>query len=179
MKYCLLLLLLAVSDVFAGYYYEIREIETKQEGQNPLAAKQTALVKSARRAFDKLVSAEFNESTIDGVSDKQIQDCIYDYSIENEKYSDSFYIAKFSYRFSKKKVLALLKIYGIDSGAEETVLPNEIKIVIYTKDFIRYYEDLKELKIQVERFSGESTFIKIERNNIKKIRELRIKYAQL
>jgi len=178
MKHFLFLLPLIGSCAFADLrYFEIRDMEIKEEGKNSLAAKQKALIKTARSAFKKILDKD-KSAIVSSISDRQIQNCIYDYSIDQEKFSDSVYIGRISYRFSKKKVASLLSPLGIKIELEEE--PNNfIKLAIYMQDFMVNIKKLRELKIIVERFSSEKMIFRIEKNRVDQFRQLNVKYAQL
>ncbi|MDR1982309.1 MAG: hypothetical protein LBQ08_00725 [Holosporaceae bacterium] len=160
-------------------YFEIKDIEIKQKGNNSLIAKQNALHLAMSSAFQKMVKTELNEhvSSINSISNRQIQDCVYDYSIDQEKFSDSFYIGKFSYRFSKSKVASLLKSYGINIDLEDKT--RTVQLAIYLNDFILHEKKLRELKVVVEKFSNKKIIFHINREYINYFRKLRIKYARL
>ncbi|MDR1561288.1 MAG: hypothetical protein LBS23_02955 [Holosporaceae bacterium] len=160
-------------------YYEIKKIEIKQKDRNSLAAKQKVLLMAVRSAFKKLIAEKLNKDAeiAEKMSHQQIQDCIYDYSIENEKYSDSFYIAELTYRFSKKKVAKLLEYYGIDVDLEDADDQKRVKLAIYTGDFLKHATKLNNLDVSVELFSEKRAIFNIDESKIKDFRELGIKYA--
>ncbi|MDR2646245.1 MAG: hypothetical protein LBC04_03685 [Holosporaceae bacterium] len=163
--------------VFAdSRYLESRNVKVKQEGRNSLEAKQAALRRANRLAFSKALNMELK--TIESVSDGEIQDCIYDYSIEREKFSASVYIGEFFYRFYKSRISSLLKSHGIhmDFQNEEN---NIVKLAVYWKDFIRRSNELNKLKVIVEKFSDKKVVFNINRKYIGDFRKLRMKYAQI
>jgi hypothetical protein len=155
---------------------ESKNVKVKQEGRNSLEAKQTALRLANRLAFSKVLNMELK--AIGSISDGEIQNCIYDYSIEREKFSASVYIGEFFHRFSKSRVSSLLKSRGIhvDFQNEED---NVVKLAVYLKDFIRQNNELNKLKVIVEKFSDTKVVFSINRKYIDDFRKLRIKYAQI
>ncbi|MDR1236590.1 MAG: hypothetical protein LBJ96_06330 [Holosporaceae bacterium] len=161
-------------------YFEIRDIEVKQSGKNSLIAKQKALSQAMLSAFRKVVKNNCGKeiSVADSISAQAIKNCIYDYSIDQEKSSDSVYIGKFSYRFLKKKVAALLLKHGIKIDFEDEER-NVVKLAVYLEDFLQHTKELYNLKIDVENFSDERVVFCINKNSLKDFRRLRIKYAQL
>jgi hypothetical protein len=181
MKRLLFLLFSANFCVLAdSRYFEIDDVEIKQKGANSLAAKQEALRKSARAAFEKAISAEAKRLPAGSASDREIQDCVYDYSIEQEKISASFYVGRFSYRFLKDKIAAFLKSRGAVVGFEvEESKGEKVKLAVYREDFINRANELKKLKIAVEEFSNQRVVFKINKNRVPNFQELRIKYASL
>ena len=180
---CILLLLMMIGfrvSADSGYF-EIRDVEVKQKGSNSLIAKQKALLEANRFAFKKIiedVSKGQCLTMLKSISDQQIQSCIYDYSIDQEKFSELFYIGKISYRFSKNKILALLKSHGIhtDIQNEENKI---IKLAVYLSDFIHRANELNKLEVIVEKFSDTKVVFNINKRYINDFRKLCIKYARL
>lgn len=184
MKYILFLLSVicfSETSVFAvsGYFF-VEKIEVKRQDKNSLLAKQKALSIASRTAFSRLIAEELNlnEKIMDSISDKQISDCIYDYSIEHEKHSDSFYIAELSYRFDKMSVSKLLKTRGIDCNIiDETQNKQDIKLAIDIKDYVAKANDLKKINHIVETFSGEIVIFTMQKDALTEFRKLGIRYA--
>jgi hypothetical protein len=171
-----------VQDISAvDHCFEVKKIEVKQKDKNSFVAKQKALYVAARFAFRKLISKILKEDVkiAEKILQKQIQDCVYDYSIDQEKYSNSFYIAEFSYRFSKRKTANLLRDYGVNIDLQEESSLKTIKLIVYAKDFLKHANKLKNLNVSTELFSGEKVIFSIDERNIEKFREFGIKYAQL
>jgi hypothetical protein len=103
---------------------------------------------------------------------------LYDYSIDQEKFSDSVYIVRISYRFFKKKTALLLRSYGITidfKDEEEKVM----KIAVYLEDFLKHAEKMHDMKVDVEKFSDERVIFRISKRRLKDFYKLRIRYAQL
>jgi hypothetical protein len=162
--------------VFAdSLYLESKNVKVKQEGRNSLEAKQAALRRANRLAFSKVLNLELK--AIESFSDGEIQNCIYDYSIEREKFSASVYIGEFFYRFSKSRVSSLLKSRGIrvDFQNEEDRV---VKLAVYLNDFISQSKRLNELNVIIEKFSDTKVVFSINRKYIGNFRKLGIKYAQ-
>ncbi|MCR5225295.1 MAG: hypothetical protein K6C34_04395 [Alphaproteobacteria bacterium] len=179
MKYCLFLSIFLISAVMAdSSFWEVENVEIKQEGQNSVVAKQRALSKSASSAFLKLFTSEELKKFAgyaNKFSDKQIQDCVYDYSIEEEKSSDSFYIGEFSYRFSKNRVVALLKKFGANISAQKS--SKVVKIAIYKKDYLDHSNLISKSGSKVLSFSSEKVILEI--NDINKFKKFNITYVRL
>jgi hypothetical protein len=165
----------------SSFFFEIHEIRVKQSDKNSFSAKQNALLKAAKLAFLKLAKKKLNldAQIVEKVPNNKIQECIYDYSIENEKYSDSFYIAELSYRFSREKISLLLKDYGVILEVPENSTPEEITIVLRTSDFLQSEIKLRELEPLVKSFSSDRVIFNMDRKNMDAFRALRIRYAQL
>ena len=182
MKYCLFLSVFLISAVMAdSSFLEVGNVEIKQEGQNSLVAKQRALSKSARSAFLQLF--EENEelkpflSYANRFSERQIQDCIYDYSIENEKSSDSFYIAEFSYRFSKDKINERLKSFGAKNIKSEESSSDLVRIAVYKQDYLDKFNRISKLHPKVLSFSADKVVLEIR--NLNDFKKLKIVYVKL
>ncbi|MDR0677113.1 MAG: hypothetical protein LBF57_00300 [Holosporaceae bacterium] len=174
MKYSLLLVfLINLSAVTASDYLVVENTEVKQADSNASKAKQKAMSLALRNAFNKVLPSE-----ISAISERQIQDCIYDYSIDREKFSDSVYIGRFSYKFKKKKVAALLKSYGIKMDFEET-LSNNVRLAVYLKDYIENIQKLESFGIKVEKFSNEKIVFSMDKKFLADFQELHIKWALL
>ncbi|MBO4405711.1 MAG: hypothetical protein J5821_03185 [Alphaproteobacteria bacterium] len=126
---------------------EVNGITVKATDRNSLAAKQKALSGSMNRAFNRLLDSYFPEavSLKNKIQEEKIQDCIYDYSIDQEKFSGKTYIAKFSFRFSKEAVQKILRSHNI-IGREEKK-SETTAVAIYTQDYLGNYERLKEYKV--------------------------------
>ena len=126
---------------------EVNGITVKATDRNSLAAKQKALSGSMNRAFNRLLDSYFPEavSLKNKIREEKIQDCVYDYSIDQEKFSGKTYIAKFSFRFSKEAVQKILRSHNI-IGREEKK-SETTAVAIYTQDYLGNYERLKEYKV--------------------------------
>ncbi|MDR1334095.1 MAG: hypothetical protein LBJ71_02660 [Holosporaceae bacterium] len=180
MKHFLFLLLAVGFSVDASSkYFEVDDIEIKQSGKNSLIAKQIALSSAMLSAFKKALAEELRDkSIVASISLRQIRDCVYDYSIDQEKVSDSVYIGKFSYRFSKKKVASLLRSYGVNIKIEDEE-EKKVKLAVYRNDFLRHASKLRELGARVKQFSDERVVFCINKDRLANFYRLRISYAPL
>lgn len=181
MKYCLFLSIFLISAVMAdSSFWEVGNVEIKQEGQNSFVAKQRALSKSARSAFLQLFEENDELKSFSAYanrfSERQIQDCVYDYSIENEKSSDSFYIAEFSYRFSKDKIAERLKRLGANIQTDENS-SSCTKIAIYKKDYLNKFKRISKLHPKVLSFTEDKVVLEIRKIN--DFKKLKIVYVRL
>jgi hypothetical protein len=161
-------------------YFEIPDIEVKQNGSNPWIAKQKALSKSMLSAFEKIIEAALKKKTqtAGSIPLQQIRSCLYDYSIDQEKFSDSVYIARISYRFLKKKVAFLLRSYGITINFEDED-EKMTKLAVYLSDFVTHARKMHDMKVDVEKFSDERVVFRISKERLKDFYNLHIRYAQL
>jgi hypothetical protein len=161
-----------------GDFFAVENIEIRQEDKNSLIAKQKALSKSLYVAFAKLLLDKFNVNAAKfRISEKQRNDCIYDYSIEHEKYSDSVYIAKISYRFSRLNVINTLRKNGVN--VDDNTIENDekqIKIAIDLAYFIDNYGNFKNLDYVFEKFTSEKIVLAIKNISIEDFEKLDIEY---
>lgn len=181
-------------------YSKVKEIlatdsvEVKQSGRNSLVAKEKALSIAARKAFTSLlrdhetdlVDPEDESGRVAAVlplkdltfSDREISDCVYDYSIENEKRSESVYICEVRYRFDSKQVVLLLQKHGVkcrSNGLENS----NIKVVIYTEDFIRNSSRLYTKNCVVQKYSSEYVVLFIKNCTKEDFEKFGLRYALL
>lgn len=178
MRYSLFILLFIVFSCFAeNSRLKVCDVETKQAGENSLVAKQKALRNSVRMAFYRVISRDFKQFSLyaRNVSTKQIQNCVYDYSIKNEKFSNSFYIGEFSYRFSADKIIEVLNQFGANIKNNQHAL--FAYVGIYREDYINNIDMLQLIGAEVVRFSSVRVVLKVP--NINKFESLHIDYVQL
>lgn len=156
-------------------------VQVKQKSQNSLVAKEKALAIALKKAFVELVKDRIGVSdgmSVSTIPGKEINDCVYDYSIENEKHSASTYICEVLYRFDERKVVQLLDKYGIAHeikiSAEEK--SSSLRISVYTDDYIKV---LSNLDCVVEKFSPQIVVLKIKNYALEEFKKLGIRYAQL
>lgn len=160
-------------------YFEISDIEVKQTARDSLSAKQAALSISLRKAFAEMLATEFRDAKINlhGISEKRLQKCIFDYSIEYEKTSDSVYIGRFTYRFSKKEVVDFLRERGIKVDAKK-ILAQDIKIAVWRNDFIKIKLGANP-QVRVLEFDRDRVVFSTNEKILEKIKELGIRHAKL
>jgi hypothetical protein len=173
-----------------------RLVEVKQKASNAIGAKQKALASAFRFAFLELLKDQLGIEAGDAenisrkVSNDQLSDCVYDYSVEHEKYSDSFYIAELSCRFSKKNIAILLESF--EKRAEDTVeegsfrrsdglgeITKPIPIVVLFDDFICNFKRLHELGCRITMFSPQVVAFVLDGCSLDEFRELSLKYANI
>ncbi|GHT93266.1 hypothetical protein FACS1894122_08230 [Alphaproteobacteria bacterium] len=175
-----LCVLFLVSDVFgAGKVLKPASVSVKQSGKNSVEAKNIALVRAARLSFEKMLKEYYSleKKSASGISDKQISECISDYSMENEKQSDSYYIAKLSYRFSKEAVDDVLANRGLLSANRYRAALREITIIVSMHDFMKNIEHFKNIKHKICRFSREIVVMKLAAKYLSSIKANGVVYA--
>lgn len=178
MRYSLLIWLFVGFSCFAeSSNLKVCDVGIKQAGQNSLIAKQKALHNSARKAFDRVINRDFREfsSYAEYVSTQQIQNCIYDYSIKHEKFSNSFYIADFSYRFSADKIAEALNRFG--ANIKRVSHGKFVYVGIYRDDFVNNADALQQIEVEVVRFSSVRVVLKVF--DLDKFKQLNIDYVEL
>jgi hypothetical protein len=126
------------------------------------------MAEAFRLAFLSLLKKSLGLSAVaaaaisDQVSDKRLADSVFDYSVENEKYSDSHYMVKVSCRFSRSVIGALLKSIGWvpeiapdgSTSSGNVSVPDSsatiaVKLAVYLDDFICHFHELNELNCRV------------------------------
>ncbi|MDR2107302.1 MAG: hypothetical protein LBO73_02155 [Holosporaceae bacterium] len=177
------LLLCTTLGVSAGSpYVEVKDIEVKQRGKNSVAAKQSALDAALHQAFRKalgVVSDVLPRSALQ-TPVRQIQDCLYDYSVDQEKFSDSVYIGRISYRFRRDRLVSLLKSLGVEADVGddgEGEKDTSVKLAVHLEDFILNSNALREMNAVVEKFSDDKIMFRLNQGRIDDFLKLRIKYA--
>lgn len=153
-------------------------IEVKRQSRNSLHAKEQALSSALRKAFAESLRKQLGVSKqLPNFSEREIGDCVYDCSIEKEKYSECMYICEVIYRFDESKVLSLLRKYGI-AYKSTNVAPvvKNLRLAIYTDDFLNNFN---RLFCRVEKFSSERVIISIQNCSIEDFAKLGIRYARL
>ena len=109
------------------------------------------------------------------VSEEKIQNCVYDYSIDQEKFSGRVYIAKFSFRFDRDKVVNVLREYNIESA--EYQKSKDVNICVYTQDYLESYGQLRQY--QVVLFSGRRMVLKVPLEEIKYLNNSKIVFEKV
>ena len=166
-RFLFLLLFCSFSVLAKGSYLEISGVTTKEVGKDSLAAKQKALSNSTNKAFNRLLDSYFPEavSLKNSIRGSEIQDCVYDYSIDQEKFSGKTYIARFSFRFSKKAVKKILKNHNISSHEERKSKTNTV--ALHTQDYLDNYAQLRGYKVIL--FSPRRIVLEIPVNKLKSL----------
>jgi hypothetical protein len=176
-------------------YFPCKYVEVKHRAVDAVSAKAKALASAFRIAFLDLLQDHMKmdkngaESVSCAVSDGQVFDCVYDYSVEHEKYSDSFYMAEISCRFSRKNVSALLESCGIWMGeisAKGSSLDRidrnsdsgeSVGLVVCLDDFICHFQKLNELGCRVTKFSSLVVAFLLDGCHMSEFQGIGIKYA--
>ena len=178
MKKLFVLFLLFSFSVFAeDSYLEVRGIASKASAGDSLTAKSVVFSNALNRAFGRMLRNYFPEARPldDEVPEKNIQDCLYDYSIDQEKFSGTTYIARFSFRFSKDAVTKLLRQHN--AIETEKVKSDAELIAIYTQDYSAKYDLLKDYKVVV--FSPKRMILEIPSIELKSFLDSKVAYAKV
>ncbi len=178
MKILFVSLLLFSFSVFAeDSYLEVNGITSKASSKNSLVAKQLVFSDSLSRAFGKMLHSYFPEVEFlpEKIQEKDIQHCLYDYSIDQEKFSGKTYIAKFSFRFSKDAVVKILKRLNLVES--ENKKSDAETIAIYTQDYLNSYDQLKDYKVLL--FSPERMILEIPVSELKNFLGHKVAFAKI
>lgn len=176
-----------------GEVLATNSVKIKRSGRNSLIAKEKALSVAARRAFSSLLhdhvadfvdlgdelettSAPMLKDSI--FSDREISNCVYDYSIENEKHSEFIYICEVRYRFDSKRVVSLLRKHGLKCRLDE---PNNssIRVAVYTRDFILNSSNIYTKSCVVQKYSSDYVILLIRNCTKEEFEKLGLRYALL
>lgn len=165
-------------NVFADdSYLEVSGVTVKMTAKDSLTAKQRAVSTSYHKAFGKLIASYFPDakSVQNKVSEKAIQDCVYDYSIDQEKFSGKVYIAQFSFRFDRDKVLRVLRGYNIEST--EYRKSSSVDIAVYTQDYLDFYSQLRQYRVIL--FSPKRIILKVPSDEVRALVNSRIVFEKV
>lgn len=177
MRWFLSVLAILSSSVFGEPgYTEIGGVTVRVSSQDAVSAKREALASATVRAFGRLMDRDFPEAAqLKGkLPGDQIQSCVYDYSVEREKFSGRVYIGEFTFRFSRDDVFRLLRSYGV-SGQEEG--SKERKVAVYTKDYLKNSDFFKEVPIDL--FSKGKVVLRVSSEFKKRLEDKQIKFAEV
>lgn len=170
-----------------GRILSAESIEIKRKSENSLKAKESALSAALQKAFFRILVNRFgisdakDNAQINSISQKEMSNCVYDYSIENEKRSESIYICEIIYRFDEDKVINLLQKHGVISILDRKNKSEfgDINVAFYTDDFIRSNDRFAEMQYVIKRFSSEYVVVTIKNCTIEDVRRFGLPYAQL
>jgi hypothetical protein len=164
-----------ISGVFADDVWDTEPVEVKQLGGNSFVAKKAAMALAARRAFQTLLSEKLQLKNVPLVSDQQISECLYEHSIQQEKYSDRFYMAEISHKFDKKCVAGLLNRLGVKYKLP-SVETHDTTIAMHPDDFLRCWNG--RLRYVVKLFAPKVVVLVLE-SPLSSFRKLGFRYAIL
>lgn len=175
-RFLVLLLFCSFCVLAEDSYLEVNGVTTRATGSNSLVAKQKALSNSTNRAFNQMLDSYFPEavSLKNRIRERKIQNCVYDYSVDQEKFSGKTYIAKFSFRFSKEAVQKILREYKI-AGHEEKK-SKKTTVAIYTRDYLNNYGRLRDCKVVL--FSPKRMILEIPANELSSLTDYNIAFEK-
>ena len=160
-------------------------VEIEQKGDNPSVAKDKAIEIAARFAFKDALMMQLDcHAKIDSITNDQISNCLYEYVIENEKYSASVYIAKITYQFNYRLVAQLLRNQGISFSekiVENSEKPqkknvNKQRILMRTEDFINAISKKTDFDYRIEKIAKKRIILNI---NSEKLLNIKVPYLIL
>lgn len=177
MRFLVLLVFVSFSVFADDSYLEVSGVTVKMTAKDSLTAKQKAVSTSYYKAFGKMLASYFPDAKMiqSKVSEEKIQNCVYDYSIDQEKFSGRVYIAKFSFRFDRDKVVNVLREYNIESA--EYQKSKDVNICVYTQDYLESYGQLRQY--QVVLFSGRRMVLKVPLEEIKYLNNSKIVFEKV
>ena len=176
-RFLFLLIFCSFSVLAESPYLEVSGVTTKEKGKDSLTAKQKALSSSTNKAFNRLLDSYFPEavSLKNRIREKEIQNCVYDYSIDQEKFSGKTYIARFSFRFSKEAVQKVFRSHNIANYEEKK--SQKDTVVLYTQDYLSRYELLQGYKVVL--FSPRRMILEVPANELKSLTDYNIVFEKI
>lgn len=175
--YCLACLFFCFTEAFSSGYIQVEDVLVKSEGKDALSAKQQAMSRAERLAFSKMLDAEFPEASFlkNKVRLTDVASMIYDYSINKEKVSAKGYTAKFSYRFSRSKVLSFLRKYGINVADESA--QNYKTIAVFPSTYQSHKSLFSQAKIVS--FSSKKIVLEIPSKMLEELNRSQIVFVEI
>ena len=160
-------------------------VEIEQKGDNPSVAKDKAIKIASRFAFEDALASQLDcNAKITSITDNQISNCLYEYVIEDEKYSASIYIAKITYRFNYHLVAGLLRNHGINFSekvVEKSEKPQKKnvqkqKILMKTDDFMSSVSIKSNLEYRIEKIAKKRIILNAD---TEKLDDIKAPYLKL
>jgi hypothetical protein len=148
-----------------------KPVSVKQNGKNSFEAKQKAIDRAARLAFFNVLKENYDLSreAIGKLSGEQISQCISGCSMEQEKQSESYYIARLAYRFSREMVEHLLESKGLGQRLHQTATTaypisaqNGCCLELPMSTFIAHREALGKADYSVLEFSSNRVTLRMK-----------------
>ena len=178
MKKLFVSLLFFSFSVFAeDSYLEVERVSSKASARDSLAAKSIAFTGALNLAFEKMLRNYFPEvePLVGETPEKDIQDCLHDYSIKQEKFSTNTYVGVFSFRFSRNAVEKMLRHRNL-IDQEERKSGAEL-VAIYTQDYFNKYDQLKDYKVVV--FSPKRMIFEIPAAELQSLMDAKVAFAKV
>ncbi|MDR1551700.1 MAG: hypothetical protein LBS14_03420 [Holosporaceae bacterium] len=182
MKWLALFVLFSICLYVEAESFVVEVVEVKECGKNSLEAKQTALSRAYVLAFRQAMAGWVGLTAArTGISWRQAKNCLYDYSIDQEKSSDSCYIARVTCRFHRKKMAVELDRLGISDVLRDEAEEDRscMKMAVYLNDFLKMERELKKLNILVVSFTNWRVIFSITRKNFEEFCRLQLRYAPI
>jgi hypothetical protein len=149
-----------------------RPISVRQQGKNSLEAKEKAVARAVRAAFYQMLRENYHlsQNDVGKLSLEQINRCISDYSVEQEKQSESYYMARLAYKFDRIAVKNLLLAKNLwqdldESGSAEvsaTGLRSCHYLSLPTSTFLARHSFFEKIEYNVLEFSGKTVVLKVQ-----------------
>lgn len=162
-------LVLWSSSLFAGRYFIGDNVEVRVQAKNSFIAQQQAQSQALVKAFSKMLSSEFSGYFIDSrrFTTSEILSCVYDYSIDREKYSGKVFIGRFSFRFSQNKVESLLQKHGFEIKSSRDII--RVRLVALRNEFIKNRELMTKNEATIIKFNTDKVVFELGEQNLKNV----------
>lgn len=167
---------LAFVSFFASFsamgsgYFSVTDVEVRVQDKNSFIAQQEAQNSAMLKAFSDVINKEFSELEIKSTdfTEQEISSCLCDYSIDREKFSQTVFIGKFSFRFHRDRVVLLLKKHGFNIQLDQYEKATASYVVL--RSVFEMHPDLFwENNAKLEKFNSEKVVFSMSEENAKKI----------
>lgn len=150
-------------------YFSVNNVEVRVQAENSYIAQQRAQNSAMFKAFSKMLKAEFPGLAVPArFPFSDVSGCMDDYSIDREKFSKTVFVGKFSFRFSRERVLKLLQRYGVAVSAEHSDSA-PVRFITARSDFMRNSVYLMRNSAVVEKFNAGKVVFSVNKDSAGKI----------
>lgn len=151
-------------------YFSVTDVEVRVQAKNSFVAQQKAQNSAMLKAFSKVLQKEFSNLSVDisGFTDQEVSSCLCDYSIDKEKFSQTVFVGKFSFRFHRDRVALLLKKRGFDIPLNQYA-ENVTRYVVLRSVFEQHPDLFWENGAKLEKFNSEKVIFSMDEESAEKI----------
>jgi hypothetical protein len=149
-----------------------KPVSVKQKEGNSFKAKQKATTRATRLAFFQMLKENYDVSqeTMGKLSLEQINQCISGCSIEQEKQSEFYYIARLAYKFNRETVEHLLESKGLGQRLSQKATTiaypisaqNSGRLELPTSVFMAHRESLEKIGCSILEFSSKRIVLRVK-----------------
>lgn len=162
-------LIFAFSSVIGGKYFPANNVEVRVQAENSFVAQQRAQSSAMMKGFSRMLKREFPDFELPAhFTFSEVSACMSDYSIDREKFSKTVFVGKFSFRFSREKVLRLLQKHGVAVSLDEFDSPS-VRLIATRSDFIRNFAFAMKSGAVIEKFNANKVVFSVSSKNAEEI----------